>query len=443
MSGGSITGKLIFAGKPSLPDLIAAIHDATPGSGAGLGNDTYYVDDRRTVVVENSDGGIDSVVASIGYQLPSNVENLTLTGAAIWGWGNSGDNDIIGNDADNKLRGGQGNDTLDGGAGHDSLTGGTGNDSLIGGSGDNTLDGGPGADTMVGGTGNDIYYVDNPGDVAIEQPGEGDDTVISSSPFFLLGANIETLMLGGAGDFIGWGNSSDNLIVGNDGDNQLRGGQGNDTLEGGAGRDSLTGGTGNDSLIGGSGDDTLDGGAGANTMAGGAEDDTYCVNLPGDVVTENPGEGSETVISSSSFFMLGDNIETLMLGGAGDFIGSGNSSDNLIIGNDGDNQLRGGQGGDTLDGAAGRDTLTGGTGDDVFVFHAGQADGDVLTDFLGSLGGGGDSIQLIGFGTPAGGASFVQLNPTDWQIHPAGGGATELIHLSNFAPVIPSDIHFL
>ena len=33
---------------------------------------------------------------------------------------------------------------------------------------DDTLDGGAGADTMSGGNGNDTYYVDNVGDVVIE-----------------------------------------------------------------------------------------------------------------------------------------------------------------------------------------------------------------------------------------------------------------------------------
>ena len=34
---------------------------------------------------------------------------------------------------------------------------------------------------MIGGAGNDLYYVDNAGDVVIENVGEGSDTVYASS----------------------------------------------------------------------------------------------------------------------------------------------------------------------------------------------------------------------------------------------------------------------
>ncbi|MFM6278987.1 MAG: calcium-binding protein, partial [Dolichospermum sp.] len=90
----------------------------------------------------------------------TNVENLTLTGAAaINGTGNAGNNVIIGNGANNILTGNAGNDTLNGGAGNDNLNGGDGNDLLLGGAGNDTLNGVAGNDTLNGGAGNDILTV--------------------------------------------------------------------------------------------------------------------------------------------------------------------------------------------------------------------------------------------------------------------------------------------
>lgn len=65
----------------------------------------------------------------IAWTLATNVENLTLTGAAaVNGTGNTLDNVLIGNSAANTLTGNAGSDTLRGFGGADSLIGGTGND---------------------------------------------------------------------------------------------------------------------------------------------------------------------------------------------------------------------------------------------------------------------------------------------------------------------------
>ena len=132
-----------------------------------------------------------------------------------------------------------------------------------------------------------------------------------------------------------------------------------------------------------------------------------------------------------------------MRAGAGDFIAWGNAADNNIVGNSGDNKLRGGQGNDTLDGGAFPDTLTGGTDGDIFAFHAGQTDGDTITDFLGLTVGRGDLIALVGYGTAAACATFVQISPTGWVVTEAGGGIGEVIHLSNSAIIGPTDYHFV
>ncbi|PXW81012.1 Ca2+-binding RTX toxin-like protein [Nitrosomonas sp. Nm84] len=98
----------------------------------GAGDDTYVPDNASEIITERSNEGTDRILTSISYTLPSNVENLTLTGtAAINGTGNTLNNMLIGNAAANSLFGDTGNDTLDGMEGADMLTGGKGNDTYI------------------------------------------------------------------------------------------------------------------------------------------------------------------------------------------------------------------------------------------------------------------------------------------------------------------------
>jgi len=368
----------------------------------GRGNDTYILDDAGDSVVEAGGEGTDTVISPFDYTLGDNVENLTLTGEAITGTGNSLDNTLTGTDADNTLHGLDGNDALDGGAG---------------------------ADTLVGGRGNDTYVVDRAEDTVVEATGEGMDTV-QSSVTWTLGDNLENLTLTGSEAIDGTGNELDNVIKGNSADNTLHGLEGNDTLDGGAGADTLVGGTGNDTYVvdnsgdtvveadaegvdtvkssvgytltdnvenltltgyaaingagnnldnvikgngganvleGLAGDDLLDGGSGADTLIGGEGDDTYFVNSSGDSVVENADEGYDRVFASASHAM-GDNVEELTLTGSGNINGSGNALDNTLTGNDGDNRL---------DGGTGADTLTGGAGNDTYVVDDA---GDVVTE---------------------------------------------------------------
>ena len=72
------------------------------GSGAdkmvgGAGDDSYFVDNVGDQVIEDANGGTDTVYSSIDYTLPANVENLQLNGTATKGTGNELNNTIIGN----------------------------------------------------------------------------------------------------------------------------------------------------------------------------------------------------------------------------------------------------------------------------------------------------------------------------------------------------------
>jgi Ca2+-binding RTX toxin-like protein len=150
----------------------------------------------------------------------------------------------------------------------------------------------------------------------------------------------------------------------------LTGTAGADTLTGAAGNDNLYGLGGGDTLIGNAGADLLDGGTGNDTMRGGLGDDTYLVDSASDVLTENSGEGIDTVRSSVPR-TLGDNFEHLVLTGSGNINATGNALANVLGGNGGANTLTGNAGNDTLDGAAGADILIGGTGNDTYVLGRG------------------------------------------------------------------------
>ena len=195
----------------------------------GTGDDLFIVGESGDVVTEAAGGGTDTVRASIDYTLGANLENLTLTGAALVGTGNELDNRLTGNDLANVLDGKAGNDTLDGGLGND------------------TLDGGLGNDTLQGGSGDDRYFVDASGDLVAELAGEGIDTV-SSAISYTLTANVENLELTGSATN-GTGNDLANIVTGNALANRLSGGGGNDRLIGGNGVDLLTGGAGDDVFV--------------------------------------------------------------------------------------------------------------------------------------------------------------------------------------------------
>lgn len=242
------------------------------------------------------------------------------------------------------------------------IEGTSGNDVLIGTPGDDVFKGLAGADTMTGETGDDSYYVDNPGDKAIETAGGGNDTVYSSVDYTLAaGQSLETLRA--------YGTAAGLVLMGNGFDNSIFGGDGDDTLSGAAGNDRLNG------------------GAGVDTMAGGVGDDIYYVDNAGDKVMEDAGGGTDTVYASVSFSLAaGQEVELLRANSAGGIALTGNEFDNFIIGGAGNDTLSGGGGNDILDGRAGIDTMTGGAGNDTYYV---DNTGDVVNE---DVGGGTDTI---------------------------------------------------
>lgn len=229
-----------------------------------------------------------------------------------------------------------------------------GPDNLVGSVGDDTLDGQGGADVMTGLAGDDTYYVDDAGDLVVESNGGGTDLVHSAISYTLPG-NVEHLVLSGSAAINGTGNDLNNSLNGNAADN------------------------------------VLDGLTGTDTMAGKAGNDTYYVDNSGDVVTEVPGEGTDTVRSGITY-ALPANVENLVLIGTSAITGTGNGLANALTGNSaanilnglgGNDAIGGGTGNDQLNGGLGVDNLTGGAGQDSFVFDAapGSTNADDITDF--------------------------------------------------------------
>jgi|GEM_PF-721161 len=98
----------------------------------GAGNDVLVIDNNGDMAIERANEGIDTVKASIGYTLTTEVENLILQGSAnVDGTGNAKGNQLTGNAGSNAIDGAAGDDMLTGGAGNDTLHGGTGTDTAV------------------------------------------------------------------------------------------------------------------------------------------------------------------------------------------------------------------------------------------------------------------------------------------------------------------------
>ncbi len=381
--------------------------DGGPGQDimiGGTGNDTYYVDNANDVITDT--GGKDLVITVVNYALSAGIEALTLdpSAGAISGSGNETANIITGNDSGNSLGGLGGNDTLVGGAGND------------------ILNGGAGSDTMTGGQGNDIYLVDSATDHVIAGTGYN---IVEAIASFVLPANVQELDLFGTLSISGTGNALNNIIIGNSGANNLKGMGGDDTIDGGLGADIMSGGAGNDTyyvdntrdkiiegtdpgidvvistvtytlsanveglglsgtaningtgnaldnaIIGNTGNNTLDGGLGADLLIGGTGNDVYVVDQAGDVITENPGEGNDTIVTSTINIDLSTNanyanVENVTLLGKLALNATGTATGSILDSshNTAVNTLTGGAGNDTFIIDA-HDTIVGGGGVDT------------------------------------------------------------------------------
>ncbi len=378
----------------------------------GAGNDTYIVDSTTDIITEVAGEGADTVQSSVSVAaLAANVENLTLTGSAAIGVGNSLDNVITGNAAAN---------TLTGGAGSDSIIGGGGGDTVV-------MSGAKAGYTVTQVSANVYQITDN------TAGRDGVDTLTNIANVTFSDGTYGVGSLVVVPPSVINGTASADVLTGTSASDTFNGGGGNDTIEGGGGNDTvvmtgaksgytvtklaanvyqiedktagrdgidtltditnvtysdgtfslaglvvippavingtanadaLTGTTASETINGLAGNDTIDGAAGTDTLVGGAGNDTYVVDSTTDTITEVAGEGTDTLQSSVSVAVLADNVENLTLTGAA-ASGIGNSLANVITGNASANTLAGG---------AGDDSIMGGGGVDVAVMSGAKAD---------------------------------------------------------------------
>lgn len=262
----------------------------------------------------------------------------------------AGDDALYGGVGNDSLSGYSGNDFLEGGNGDDLLMGEVGNDILHGGAGADFLNGGVGSDMMRGDQGDDTYVVDNAADQVVESLGGGVDTALSSVSF-VLGANLENLILTGTAAINATGNELDNVLYGN---------------------------------------------TGTNTLTGLAGNDHYYVQNTSDIVIETSATKDlewNIVFSSATFTLTpGSEIDEFVLTGSSSVKAYGNEQDNLIEGNAGSNAIYGGGGDDTLSGVPLDVTLAG--DNSAWTYIVAHLSDDMGTDLL--YGGTGNDMMFLG-----------------------------------------------
>lgn len=334
----------------------------------GAGNDTYMVDNADDTVIEELDGGIDTVQVNVPvqtwqpsntvYTLGANVENgiisapivpppiiVTATGATTTA------GSLYGNTLNNTLHGAATlTNYLYGNAGNDSLYGGNRQDMLVGGDGDDYIDGGAGSDNISYHTASTGVTVNLSITGAQNTQGGGIDTLLNVEN--ILGSNYNDHLTGnaannrfqsmggndvidgGAGAFdlieftnvfaavnvsmTGWSiQSTDMQRIGAVTISNIEGVSGsiyNDTLTGSTGADYLNGYAGSDVINGGAGDDYLAGGSSADTLTGGAGKDTFMLG-------SDRGLGIQNGVDTITDFNLTDDSFRLISADFTAFIG--------------------------------------------------------------------------------------------------------------------------
>jgi len=184
----------------------------------GLGDDIFIVDDAGDALADG--GGVDTVRASVSFDLAGGFENLefALDAGDVDGDGNSIANTITGSAGANQIKAGGDDDVVEGLAGDDILNGQSGDDILRGGDGLDFLTGKIGDDMLFGGEDNDQLRGE-----------QGDD--------HMEGGGAKDRMIGKSGADTLFGDEANDKLFGNSGDDVITGGVGKDSMNGGAGAD--------------------------------------------------------------------------------------------------------------------------------------------------------------------------------------------------------------
>jgi Ca2+-binding RTX toxin-like protein len=334
----------------------------------GSGNDTFIVNSSAVTIQDSFSTSTNTVDSSVNYVLPTNVNNLVLTGTgALSGTANSATDSLISNS---------------------------------------------GVDTLMGGSGNDTFVINNAGDV-VQDTSTTAANSIDAYVSYTLPTNVNNLFLQGAGNLMGSGNGANDFLVGNAGLDTLIAGNGTDTLIAGTGLATLIGGSGNDLFVvdntndvvqdtsttaansvqssanftlvtnvnsltltgtvglsgaANGGTDTLTSNTGVDTLVGGSGNDTFVINNSGDVI-QDTSTTATNIAKSAVSYSLAANVNTLTLTGSARLVGTANGGNDSITGNSGADTLVGGSGVDTLVAGTGITTLVGGSGNTTFVIN--------------------------------------------------------------------------
>ena len=349
LTGGSQDGATLMANDAD-DTLVVGSGVATLVGGSG--NDTFVVNNAADVVQAQAAGNTNTILTSVSYAAPANVQYLTGTG--------SGDITLTGNGIGVQIQANSGDDTLIAGSGDNTLIGETGNDSFQLFNAADTVQLGSGQSTVAGGDG-DIKLAGNANGAASIALGDGNSRI--------------DLSANGNGNSVVLGNGS-NIVLAGDGSNTVRLGSGQDHVALGNGDNEVTAadaagvadtigvGSGANTIIVGQGDDDITAGNGANTVGGGNGNDTVELGASSNSVALGAGSNNVTaadIAGAVDTIQLGDGDNHVGMGQGNDQIGAGNGANAITTGN-GNSQIQVGNGQNTITVGDGNNTLTNGTG---------------------------------------------------------------------------------
>jgi len=476
----SVTVGLVYVGdssqSPTVQLTSSLLDSASPAS------------NKLTVTFDNSHAPSAPVFGTLtsitGEVVTTTVNGQTSTYVQYQG-DDSGDLVTATDNATHSITVGQGSSSITGGAGEDDMAVGDGNnvivtgggkDWLFAGNGNNVVSANGGKDVLILGSGKNKIYADSPIDLSaaldktkLAATGNARDPAAHAAygDFFFVGNGNNTIVGGGADDYVGLGSGSNLVVLGpgnsdvfagiqlasvpvssdswsrNGGENvgfsvtstgftapagytgnfvhndatgaDVPVGLGNDTIYGGAGANAIGLSNGDNYVDAGAGNDAIRAGVGHNIIFGGAGDDTIY------------GAGGTNYIDGE------DGNDLIVANGGTSTIEGGSGNDVIFSGDDGANwasaighnyiELGSGSsvvytsgGSDTVIGGAGNASLVGGNGD--LTFEGGS--GTYLIN-----GSAGRNVIYAGSGGTASQATEVDVAGGDTTVY--GGSGIDLI----------------
>lgn len=371
------------------------------------GNDTYYINNNGSVVMDQ-DGDNIFYVNSSGNSITagSGSDSFYITGS---------DNQVI--------QGGAGDDffSIDGNS--NNVIGGTGENYFVVNGNTNTIQGGPDnkdliVDNGIGNNSSNVTTDPNAGFLSFTSVGQeitftiagktytvknqnesGTAPAMNSLRYFLNqntgeltleGSNLtitgendksHNLVIKGGSNTINGGNLDDKIMVQTGSDNTINGQDGHDTIITNTANNKIQGGKGNDNI-------TVNAENGANLIDGGDGDDVLNINS-----------------SNNSNILGGNGNDKINANGSNNIINSGDGNDNVLaIGNS--NQITSTSGNNTLNAKGDGNTIIGGAGSDIIGVDgknntATAGDGNNTLNIIGEFntatsGNGNDNINISG-----------------------------------------------